>query len=126
MTDLLDNPIPSTVEIGPHSYEIRTVETWEGLSRFGVSGSSVGCADHDKCVISIRSAASGEVSETQEMDTVLHEIVHAIIHALGFESRLKEDGDDSGEWFVGPFTTYLLDVIRRNPIVMGYLEGMNE
>ena len=51
-------------------------------------------------------------------DTLLHEVVHAILWQTGLQARF--DGD-SEEEFVRCFSPALLDTLQRNPKFVAYL-----
>ena len=54
--------------------------------------------------------------EYDEADTVLHEILHAILHLQG-----REEDPDTEERFVRALATGLLPVLRNNPALTTWL-----
>lgn len=56
-----------------------------------------------------------------EKDTVLHEILHALLDQTGAKRRFKEVGSDFEEELVSELTPRLLQVLRDNPVIVRYL-----
>jgi hypothetical protein len=63
-------------------------------------------------------AIADDQAADQERDTVLHEVLHCMSRIVG----LIRD-DDEEERIVAALTPLLLDVLRRNPDLVGYLVG---
>lgn len=49
-------------------------------------------------------------------DTLLHEVLHAILHQQGYNNQYKEE-----ERYVRPLATGLITVLRENPTLVKYL-----
>lgn len=52
----------------------------------------------------------------EETDTVLHEVMHAILYAQG-----RPDGGDTEEQYVRALSSGLVVVLRENPELVAYL-----
>lgn len=107
--------LPESVVVCGHSYEVKMVDDPdEALHRAG-DPNSLGVSDHVKCRIRIR---NGEQSETQYRDTVLHEVLHAVIAQTYSQKAYAKDDDEQA---VAVMATHLLDTLRRNPGLVAYL-----
>ncbi len=56
-----------------------------------------------------------------ERDTVLHEVLHALLDQTGAKRRFKEVGTDFEEEMVVELTPRILQVLRDNPRLVAYL-----
>lgn len=56
-----------------------------------------------------------------ERDTVLHEVLHAVLDQTGAKRRFKDIDKDFEEELVCELAPRLLQVLRDNPSLVGYL-----
>lgn len=107
--------LPESIVVCGHRYSVQMVsDPDEALHRAG-DPNSLGVSDHTKCRIRIR---NGEQSETQYRDTMLHEVLHAVVaQTYSQKSYAKEDEEQA----VAVMATHLLDTFRRNPDLVAYL-----
>ena len=91
--------IPKKFRVGGVDYEVRLVEHCGGVNEyFGLW--------RPQGIIEIANQAGGyEVSKSKKMQTLMHEITHAILSAMG-----KEDLNDD-ESFVNTFASFLSEAI---------------
>ena len=109
--------LPAYVEIGPHLYYIHEDEqTFNEMTK--KFGEAEGYTDHYRMLISL----NPEHGLSQKRSVLLHEIEHCIWRLRGWttpEGITEED-------IVVRFETGLLDMIRRNPDVIRYLQAEHE
>lgn len=101
--------IPKTIRIGGHPYKIKTAKTLEnedGTSLWGKHDSVNG-------IITIR---AGHPSPTAEVDTLLHEILHAIFNGFEYQEGDKE------ERIVACVAHGLTELFASNPKLLDYLK----
>jgi len=103
--------VPTTVRVAGQPFAVRIVPSGEALSR-GVSGDTIGHMDSGHQVISLY--GPDVLSTACAVDTLLHEVLHAIIavHAIVLE-------DD--EELVSRLSPALLDTLRANPDLVAAL-----
>ena len=91
--------IPKKFKVGSVDYEVKRVEHCGNNDDFGFW--------RPQGIIEIATQAGGyEVSESKKMQTLLHEITHAILFAMG-----KEELNDD-ESFVNTFSSFLAEAIN--------------
>lgn len=97
--------LPATIKVGPHVYRVvspnRALEAEDAAGR---TSPAVG-------EIQVRS----EHSHTYVADTLLHEVLHAVIH------NVSGAPSDQEEQFVERMSTGLLAVLRENPDLVAFL-----
>lgn len=112
--------LPSSIVIAGHAFEVRLVtDPTEGLHRHGTNG-KIGLTDVEVGRIVVRGGL--EQSAHNVRDTVLHEVIHAVLSMVYLDGQ--EDVFKSGrqgERVVEALGTHLLDTMRRNPDLVGYL-----
>lgn len=96
--------LPDRVQIGPYSFHI------ELNKEVNDAGNSWGRIMYDSQRIFIDPA----VERTKIAESLLHEILHGVLHVSGY--RLDDE-----EKFVLGTSTILLDTMRRNPDVVEFL-----
>lgn len=98
-------PMPKTVKVGPHVYTVlrKTVAQMPVVGE----GKPNGYCDKDQAQVCI--AARGRRSKLQEW--TIHEFLHAI----------WPDGDENEERHVTELAPRLLQLIKDNPELVGYL-----
>lgn len=113
---------PDEVVIGPHPYRVeRVIDSGTGLAR-QARPNEVGHTDMGRNKMTIRS--DGSQAPMQERDTLLHEVVHAVLWQAGLDEEHDVfKTDRMAERVVDVLATSLLDVLRRNPTLVDYLLG---
>ena len=107
-------PIPKQVQVGPFTYSVTVDQA--AIDRAGQEMSNIPWAttEHRKG----KMVVSPGLEANQERDTMLHEVLHACIHAIGLNAYQKKDEQ---EQLVRSLTPILLDTLRRNPDLVEYL-----
>lgn len=91
--------IPKKLKVGSVDYEVKRVEHCGNNDDFGFW--------RPQEIIEIANQAGGyEVSESKKMQTLLHEITHAVLFTMG-----KEELNDD-ESFVNTFSSFLAEAIN--------------
>jgi predicted nuclease of restriction endonuclease-like (RecB) superfamily len=106
---------PTYVYVGPHKYEIsfktshlRQLEEDLGSQLYaGVNHGQL------RIVIGKRSALS------QQQDSLLHEVLHAMFTHTGLSNELE---DDLEEKLIRRLTPFLLDLVKHNRPVVDFLQ----
>lgn len=100
--------IPAKVVIGPHHYKVKVAKP------SGLSHEQYGTTEVGTTTITLAPGMSG----SQQRDTFLHEVLHAVLSLTGWDHRL---GDKREEQLVRSLTPALLEVLRDNPKVVKWL-----
>lgn len=107
---------PNRVQVGPYSFTIdfdpithNSVEIAEGEKLYGR-------VDFPSQTINVN---PGQEKDSLA-DTILHEILHAVIYISGLQKRFE---GNSEEELITPMATTLLDTLRRNPKLVDFLVG---
>lgn len=95
---------PKKVNVGPFRYTIAWVEDLPESSGF---------TNMDHRIIGV----AGSCDEQTQRETLLHEILHAVIDMTG----LRGEDKDKEEKLVASISPVLYDVLRSNPTVVAYL-----
>ena len=83
----------------------------------------LGQCDNDAQVLKIAHRAGGEAVGVDNLtDTVLHEVLHALISVTGLTDQF-DDGED--EPFVKRLSPVLLEFLRRNKKLVTWLQERN-
>lgn len=108
--------LPESVVVCGQRFEVRVIDDPdEGIAR-GTNHGALGATHVDKGIMRLR--GGGEQSDDQLRDTMLHEVLHAVVRLTYSEkSYAKEDEEPA----VGVLATHLLDTFRRNPGLVEYL-----
>jgi hypothetical protein len=112
---------PARVVIAGHVYTIALVDDPDaGLARYA-KPNEVGHANLGASRITIR--GSSESSISNQRDSVLHEVLHAVMVLYGYIGDEKDvyKTPRMGERVIEVAATGLLDVFRRNPALVAYL-----
>jgi hypothetical protein len=111
-------PRPSTIKIGPHPYAINWGKTsWKRYAP-KEEADTVGRTFPRQNRILIK----GWLLElSQQQDTLLHEIQHAIMRALGLANIDLGKEYDLEESIISLTTPLLLMVLKENPHVVAWL-----
>lgn len=83
-------------------------------------GHALGTTFHDESKVRIRAAGSDGLSAVQQIDTYLHEALHAIFHVAALHQTLNLDHGDE-ERVVASLAPQVLLLLRDNPRVVSYL-----
>ena len=110
--------VPLCVQIGPHNISI-VVDEVANLRMQDDLESRLSASYHQG---RNEIAVKPDLHRDQEADSVLHEILHAIIRNLGLGSGSSVLADaDAEESLVAALSPALLDLLRRNPDLVAYL-----
>lgn len=99
---------PATLRIGPYSYRVVIDTEW--------------CAEHnlagqhrpmDEAIV-----LHGEQSPARAADSMLHEVAHA---CLDVADHASDDEAEHDERVIRTLTPTLIDTLKRNPALVGYL-----
>lgn len=101
------NSLPKNIKIGPFNYKVFLANNIEMEGR-----NLSGMVDFDKCEIYIDT----NIDENCKKATVLHEILHAILHCSSIESDKEEIHKVIDIISIG-----LLDLFSRNKSLVKYL-----
>ena len=110
MTTNAADALPTHVQIGPFTYSLE------------VSAERARDADITYGWTDVAHAAlvfNPDQHDMQMRDTVLHEVLHAILDQLAVSKGLLDHEEE--ERLVHPLSTVLLDTLRRNPQLVAYL-----
>ena len=111
--------IPKVIHIGPHPYTVVVDE--ERINKESVEAKTrlLGYCDSERSEMILRPGQS----DSQQKDTILHEVLHAITHQTGIQHEL---GDDDEEKMVVRMTPLLLLVLQSNWDLVEYLAIRSE
>lgn len=101
---------PRKILVAPFEYTVARVP---GLSGAGASGT---CSPDDTRIL-----IDGTLSGGAEKDTLLHEILHALLGQTDVVRRLKEVDPNLEEDMVYSLTPRLLSLLLENPELVEYL-----
>ena len=108
-------PIPASVRLLGQSFAIELVDRDDAvLGGAAVDMERVGTVHITKQRISI----AKDMASDQERDTVLHEVLHALIRVINLMPKEQEE-----ERIVVALAPLILDALRRNPNLVEYLVG---
>lgn len=99
--------IPNPIKIGYQDIKI---------SEFDFIDGEQGCYRADESEIRVREG----LSNRELLNTILHEVLHAIIYCYGLKDNFKNDGDE--EKIVNALGNGLTEVILRNPALVKFIE----
>lgn len=103
--------LPESVELVGQHFAIEEVDKDAGVLR---DGDAIGVGR--SMLTQQRLLIGGEQGVDQTRDTLLHEILHALVGIVGMFDKAKDE-----ERVVAGLTPLLLDALRRNPKVVAYL-----
>lgn len=102
-----DEPgMPETVIVGPYEYEISV----------GFLSPHNAETIHHKQVIRISDDLAGQY----ERSTVLHEVLHALLHSVGISQELGYEDDEK---LVQRLESPLFELLNDNPVLVEFLTG---
>lgn len=116
---------PTSVRVGPHVYQILyDDESWLQFVSKKKKKTLAGLTLHEKNVLLINEE---KLSVSEQKDTVVHEIFHAILAQHAFVHlpiELPTDKHDLEELFILLVTPVWLEVLQNNPeLVMWLVDG---
>lgn len=106
-------PLPDDVKVGPHTYRVVSGNDAEVEAK-DFCGSVYGYTDTRTCTVFI----SQRQAYTQSQETLLHEVLHAILDVTGHAHELE---DEDEEILVRRLSPALLVVLQQNPALVEYL-----
>lgn len=106
--------LPKIVKVGPFDYQL--VKDQAAIDRCSAESQEVrlGECDTEKQRITL----SPKLAPQMEVDTALHEVLHAISDMVGLASDL---GGEVEEKVIRRLSPAILDTLRRNPGFVKYL-----
>lgn len=106
----LFDALPATIRIGPYDvrFQIEDYDWSQVNDAFG---------QYDRSAMRIHLAANAAPTEQHALDTLLHEVIHAIWHIYGVRSR------DSEERIVSAHSTAWTQIYRDNPWLCDLIRG---
>lgn len=108
--------LPDSVVVCGQRFEVKLVDDPDEAIARGTNHGTLGATHVDKGLIRLR--GGGEQSEDQMRDTMLHEVLHAVVRLTYQEKSFAKSDDEDA---VGAIATHLLDTLRRNPDLVAYL-----
>jgi len=90
--------LPKTIKVGPYDYDVVHAKIDPEAERVG---------DFDSTLSRIR--VTTDMNDIRTVETLLHEIFHAIFYSYGIGNHLEEEN------IVGLMSTGLAGVLRDNP-----------
>lgn len=109
--------VPDSFRVLGQRFTVRIVD--RDTSAFhGCSATAVGATDLNQQLVSLRAVGLGGVSEHQQVETFLHESLHAIFYQ-GHLRPFVRHGED--EQVISGLAPQLLDYLRSNPEAVKYL-----
>ena len=108
--DTTDNTPPTTVYVSPHTY---TIDTSEDTALRLQADQNRGQCFKDINLIELDTT----LPDTQQAETLIHEILHAIWHTTGLDDETDE------ETAVTALAPRLLSLLRENHVLTEYLTG---
>lgn len=110
--------LPAAVQIGPHRYDVQC-DADATVALRELAPDRIGSSDAGALRIQI----AHHLHPSQQQDTLLHEILHMLLHQLGLQPSLANAShdDDVEERVVHALAPALLDLLRRNPDLVAYL-----
>jgi len=110
--------LPSRIAVGPFTLKVDTSKKAQERIDRDNDGPLYGMWDGRQATILL----STRSAETITRETLLHELLHAIIELSGAAAVHIKDSDEE-EGIVRALTPMLLDTLRRNPRLIEYLRG---
>ena len=109
---------PKSVRVGPHTY--RLIFDQAEIDRASVAQGEAVVGETDP--LTLRILVAPKLADTQAMDTVVHELLHALADLLGLATI---DGWDARmeERIVRPMATALVALVRQNPALIDWLRS---
>jgi hypothetical protein len=103
--------VPNSIKIGPYRYQVKVTS----LDPFGAGDINYGITQREHQVILLEE----EQADDAMADSLLHEVLHAIIFVSGY----NEMNNDEEEDLVARISPFLLSVIRDNRAFIRFLMG---
>lgn len=110
---------PTTVKVGPYTYtvtlsdaRIKELEKENNADLYGFTAHSF-----------LEIAVSPDMADLMVRETVLHEVLHAVLYTTGISNRFSENAE---EHLVRALSPALFQMLRDNPQLVTYLVGSSE
>lgn len=104
---------PKRIVVGPFTYRVTHDRATMNARCRTEGGDLMGSAEHRSLTIDL----DPDQAPGQKRDTVLHEVLHTITEMTGLALVWGNDDED----FIRRISPVLLDVLRRNPKLVGFL-----
>lgn len=112
--------MPTSIVVAGHTFDVRVVtDPTEGLHRQS-DRHKIGITDVEAGRIVVRGGIEQSVHNVR--DTLLHEVIHAVLSLTSLDGQTDVfKTDRMSERVVEVLTIHLLDTMRRNPELVAYL-----
>lgn len=110
--------MPETVQVGPHRYQV--VATTEAVMEARNNAGNAGLVGHHDAM-RCRLTVDPDIPPSQAADTLLHEVLHAVLMVTGADEQLARRKAGLDEYVICALTPTLLDVLQRNPDLVAFL-----
>ncbi len=87
----------------------------------GADPHCLGMTDVHEAFIQLRAIGAGGQSPMSQLDTMLHESLHAVFYASGTFGAVFDKDHTKEEPAVGLMAPAILDLLRKNPVLVRYL-----
>lgn len=120
----MSNP-PAQIVVAGHPFRIELVnDVNAALDRHAKNG-AIGTINVQTGVIRLRGGGENQPHNVRE--TVLHEVIHAVLSLAYLDEQVDVfKNPRMAERVVEVLGTHLLDTLRRNPALVDYLTGPDE
>lgn len=109
---------PDVIHVGPHPYRVVCEQGAMAKARVEANDVSlIGCHDGGAITITV----DPDLPPSQLADTLLHEVLHAVLAHTAADSTLTSHSEGLDEYIVRAVTPLLLDVLQRNPGLVEFL-----
>lgn len=106
---------PAHIQVGPIRYQVKTDKQAVDKECREQGSDAVGfCTEHKQLILLDPDQGPDSMAET-----LLHEVLHAVVVLVGLSNEWKESRE---ERVVRRLAPALLDLIRRNPKLVAYLQ----
>jgi hypothetical protein len=110
---------PKRIKVGPVSYELSSSRAEINEASVSEKVSLIGYADHSLLKIILHP----DMAAGRKREVLLHETLHCLTTLAGINAELDEDDEEK---FVNRLAPVLLDLLRRNPRLVGYLTDQSD
>lgn len=111
---------PASLVIAGQTFRVEVIDDpTSGVGRHG-DEHTIGATNVDAGIMRVRGGK--ELSADQERDTLLHEVIHAVLSLTKLDGQRDHfKTSEASERIVTVLSTHLLDTLRRNPALVEYL-----
>lgn len=109
--------MPESIQVGPHRYTVEATGAAITKARAREGPTVVGHHDANALVLTV----DPDLPHSQQADTVLHEVMHAVLYSVDVDRVLVNHEAGLDEHLICAVTPILLDTLRRNPDLVAFL-----